>query len=174
LLPASCYSHAAAPRLLPPCRRTPHEGTNRSTEALRVSFARTGRANRVDSTFSVRLREQRPAGQEGDLEHRACILGPQLDKMGRGAALGLGWETKTIRNWAELIVQVGSSLYFSFSHIQTCIYIIYMNFFAKKFMYSTEYQRLILEKHKYIKNTNCSNKYTQFLIVFFPNLLDSE
>ena len=78
-------------------------------------------------------------GQEGDLEHRACILGPQLDKMGRGAALGLGWETKTIRNWVELIVQVGSSLYFSFSHIQTCIYIIYMNFFAKNFRYSTEY-----------------------------------
>ena len=111
----------------------------RARTALRVSFARTRRANRVDSTFSVRLREQRPAGQEGDLEHRACILGPQLDKMGRGAALGLGWETKTIRNWVELIVQVGSSLYFSFSHIQTCIYIIYMNFFAKNFRYSTEY-----------------------------------
>ena len=139
LLPASCYLHIAAPCLLPPCRHTPHEGTNRSTEALRVSFARTRRANRVDSTFSVRLREQRPVGQEGDLEHRACILGPQLDKMGRGAALGLGWETKTIRNWAELIVHVGSSLYFSFSHIHTCIYIIYMNFFAKKFRYSTEY-----------------------------------
>jgi len=64
--PACCHSHAATPRLLPPCRHTPHEGTNRSTKALRVSFARTHAAR----TESIQL-SPCDCGSSGQRDRRA-------------------------------------------------------------------------------------------------------
>ena len=59
------------------------------------------------------------------------VFGPQLEKMGHGAALGLGWEGKTSTNWAELSVHAVHCIFLSF--IYRLVYTLYMKFFAKKF-----------------------------------------